>query len=162
MLYQAAVSAMSILAQMGTAGHLEHLGVSRGDFDRLVSSIPWLAQDRNRMTVTLTTLMLGSIDAQGLPRYQVYAELRSAAIAMFVHPVNISAACVYMETSPDMESLQVKSDANNLNKTNHVHADQIRAMVDDLLRSDARSSARLLFERNTGLALDLVKKEGKK
>lgn len=156
---EVAIGCMRILANLGKGGYLDSVGVSRGDFERLISDHPWLGAERNRMTNVLMSMINGSIDAMGLPRFQLPAEYLAAGVAVFVHPINCMSACVCISSAPDAEKLGRKSENGNVSKAGHVYPDQIFALVVQLFANEARTSARMLFEKQTGLALDKVKKE---
>lgn len=153
---QIAKSGMEFIANLGRAGMLESSGVSRDDFNRLVGSIPWAAKDRGRVTLTLQTLIEGSVDALGLDRFPLPAEYIAAGIAMFVQPMNVHYACRTMAKAPTNEALSRKSQMLDSQKSGFIGADQLFALVQDIYSSSARSSARSLFEKNTGLALEFV------
>jgi len=160
--YEVAKSSMKFLATMGKAGILENSGISRGDFDRLVGDLPWLASERQRMTTALQTLIMGSIDALGLPRFNVPAEYNAAGIAVFIHPINVHACCVFMSTTPDAESMGRKSTSQGHTQVDHVQPDKLFALVAQLWSDSARTGARAAFEKNSGLALSEAEKKGTK
>lgn len=147
-----ALGSMSFLAQLGRSGHLDGLGLSRADFDRFIGSDPWLASDRNRMSAILHTMANSSLDAQGLPRFSLPAEYLAAVIAVFVHPVNVHASCVF---APPSMSAQDAGRAGGVTAENCT-SEQLFALVVQLFSNSARGNARVLFEKKTGLALEKV------
>lgn len=149
-------SGMQLLANLGQAGMLESSGVSREDFKRLVSPLPWLSPDRNRMTATLHTMIVGSTDALGLPRFPLPAEYIAAGIVMFVSPTNIHAACTYMARSHDAETMARQINNSQVALPEPVNPERLFALVVQLYGSTSRSAARVLFEKNTGLSLDFA------
>jgi len=154
--YEVAASSMRLLANIGRKGFLDGLGVARADFDRFVGDEPWLSTDRNRMTSVLNTMMNASVDAMGLPRFDLPAEYAAAAIALFISPVNVHGACVFAarEAKPAEEmGRQAKSES--------VTPERLFALVIQLF-SNQRTSARALFEKNTQVCLDKAMSMGAK
>lgn len=144
---QIAVSGMKIIGQLGQAGQLDTLGISEADYKRLCSSTPWLPTEKHRMTAVLHSLIMGSVDALGLPRFQIPAEYMAAGICVFVHPVNIHAACIFSCTTGESE-LMTRGDMTT------VRPEQIFALVQAMYDNVARTDARMSFERSVGLAMD--------
>lgn len=156
---QVALGAMRLVADLGYAGFLEGAGVAKGEFQRLVSALPWTQRERNRMTVVLQSCLHGSVDSQGLPRFPLPAEYIAAGISIFVHAMNHHAACIYMASAPDAEDLARNSDMVQKNRTKHVMPDQLYSMVCLLNTQGERGMFRALFEKNSGLALESVSME---
>lgn len=146
--YEVACSSMRLVANMGHKGFLDGLGISRSDFDRLIGSEPWTFSDRNRMTVVLHTLINAGVDQMGLPRFDLPAEYIAAGICMFVHGVNVQAACVFAPPSLSAE------DSGRMAKGATCSDRQLFALVVQLYDCDVRTQARASFEKSTGLALE--------
>jgi len=146
--------AMRMIANMGTAGHLESIGLSEDDFNKVTGKLPWLGTDRNRMTQALNTLLTTTLDVLGIPRHTLCAEYVAAGIALFVHPVNAHVACRFMENAPSAMALGRGADEAEI-----CSSKQLFALVVQLVADPERSHARILFERNTGIILDKVTKE---
>jgi len=145
-----AIGSMRMLANMGRDGFLDGIGVSKLDFDRFIGDSQWINTDRNRMSSVLHALVNSSVDALGLPRFDLPAEYIAAAIALFVHPVNIMPACVYGPPSKSAE------DAANLAVCQPCTPAQLFALVKQLYADSSRHAARALFEKKTSIALDKV------
>lgn len=150
MRYEIALSAMNLIASLGREGFLDGVGVSRGDFDRLTGDAPWMSSDRNRMTATLNTLLNASVDALGLPRFNLPAEFVAAGISVFVQPINVHAAAAFCGNSGSVE------DGARGTIVSPATPEQIFALCVMLYGSQGRNSARAQFEKNTKLAIDKV------
>lgn len=148
--YEVAVASMHVIANTGRKGFLDGLGISRSDFERLVGSDPWLGTERNRMTVVLDSLINASVDSQALPRFNLPAEYRAAGIAVFVHPVNMQAACIFAASSRPKSAEEM----GRMATVDPCSAEQVFALVLQLCGSQSRNGARAQFEKNTALALD--------
>lgn len=142
---------MRMISNMGREGFLDGIGVSRGDFDRLVGNDPWMASDRNRMTTCFHTVINASVDAMGLPRFNLSAEFVAAGIAVFVSPVNCHAACVFASNGGPAEEM------GRMASISPSTPEQLFALLVQLYGDQDRTSCRALFEKNTTLALDKAK-----
>lgn len=146
--YEVAVGCMKMISNIGREGFLDGLGVSKGDFDRLVGDAPWLGCDRNRMTSCLHALLNASVDSMGLPRFNLPAEFVAAGISVFVSPVNLHSACVFTSVQGTAE------DIGRMATVCPTTPDQLFALVVQLYGSQARSAARAQFMKHTGLELE--------
>lgn len=154
--FDVACGAMRLIANIGHEGFLDGLGVSRHDFERLVGSDPWLASERNRMTTILHTMINASVDAMGLPRFNLPAEYIAAGISMFVAGVNVMPACIFAPPSRSAE------DMGRMAAVDPCTPEQVFALVCQLYSTNGRLNARALFEKKTHLALESVKVSGEK
>lgn len=146
--YETAVGAMRLISNIGREGFLDGIGVSRGDFDRLIGDAPWMAVERSRMTGCLQTVINASVDALGLPRFNLPAEFVAAGIVVFVSPVNVHSACVFASGT---------GTAADLGRGSGIcpsTPDQLFALVVQLYASPERSAARAQFSKHTGIAID--------
>lgn len=57
----------------------------------------WLPIDRTRARRSVESVVYGALDMLGYPRFPAPVEFVAAAIARYVHPVNIQTACAVME-----------------------------------------------------------------
>jgi len=146
---------MRHLSNIGKEGFLDGIGVSKGDFDRLVGDTQWLSSDRNRMTAVLHSVINASIDSMGLPRFTLPAEYIAAGICVFVAPNNSFAACIWAPVSPSAEAL------GRMAGTASTNPEQLFALVIQMYADPTRSQAREQFSKRTGLALDKVQKGGR-
>lgn len=149
--YQVAVGCMRLISNIGRQGFLDGIGVSRADFDRLVGDDPWMSVDRNRMTAVLQTVVNASVDAMGLPRFNLPAEYVAAGIAMFVSGVNVHAACVFSANGGTAE------DVGRVASISPCSPEQLFSIVVQLYGTPDCSAARVQFEKNVGLALEKVR-----
>ena len=143
-----ALGILGFIAQQGRKDQLDVLGISKEDFDRLTGSVVWIGQDRSRVSQVLSSVMYGSLDAIGIPRFQLPAEYVAAVISIFVHPINVHAACRFIERPPTAESI-----GRGVDSMDGCSAQQLFALVCQLVGSPEHSSAQLLFEKNTGLRI---------
>ena len=95
--YQVARGSLGFLANMGRVGVLDSFGITREEFEKLTGPVPWVGTDRHRVSQTLNALMHAGADILALPRFDLNAEYVAASIAIFVHPVNVYAACRFVE-----------------------------------------------------------------
>jgi len=152
--YETAVAGMRMIGSLGFSGQLDACGISQADYKRFVGDAPWIGAERNRMTQILHSLIMGTVDALGLPRFKVPAEYMAAGIAVFVAPVNVHSACTYAPITGEAELMGRGVGAPP------VLPEQLFALVQQLYRNDSRSSARALFERNVGLAIEEAARSG--
>jgi len=149
MQYKVARGAMALIAHQCKNGDLDSMGVTLEDFKKLTSHTPWLAPDRNRMNQVFNSIMSGTMDVVGVPRFQMPAEYIAAGIAMFVAPINIHVACRFMERIPTAESL-----GRGLDQADMCTAQQLFSLVVQLVADPETSHAKVLFERNTQMRIE--------
>lgn len=89
------IGALHIIA--GDVKEAEKVGASPVEFKLASQAKPWTGGDRARVTQTLEKYVFGGMDAQGLGRIQVPAEMVAAAIFVTVHPNNVRRACAFFE-----------------------------------------------------------------
>lgn len=154
MQFKVARGAMMMIANMGKVGQLDMVGISRDDFEKVSGETVWLGTDRNRVSQVLNNLLCGALDVIGVPRFQLPAEYIAAGIALFVAPVNSHAACRFMEKVPTAQALGRGADESEM-----CTARQLFALVTQLVADPMNSHAKVLFEKNTGLALERKEKE---
>src|SRR5436190_935875 len=65
------------------------LDLTEDDFDFLTSNKVWIATDRSRARRCVEACVYGTLDFVGYPRFPAPVEFIAAAIAYYVHPVNI-------------------------------------------------------------------------
>lgn len=147
--YVIAKRAMSLIAQQASMGMLDNIGLSEQDWKKVNADVPWIGSDRNRVTVSLNTLLSGVLDAAGVPRFALPAEYIAAGIAMYVSPINIQLACAYVERPRSIQSL-----AGNQNEFDTCTAAQLYALIVSFHGSTEHDHARRLFEKNTKLKLE--------
>lgn len=149
MQFTVARGAMKFICDQYKMNNIETFGVSVEDFRKLSGHAFWIATDRTRMKATLEALLSASMDVVGIPRFQMPAEYIAAGIALFVAPNNVHSACRFMERVPTAEHLGRAVDSSD-----KATADQLFALVVQLISDPQHSSAVALFERNTGLRIN--------
>ena len=105
------------------------------------------------MGTCLHILINASVDALGLPRFDLPAEYIAAGISLFVSPVNVHAACVF---APPCFSSEDQGRSRSPPSVGRVTSAQLFALVIQLYSSTDRISARGQFEKNTRIALSRV------
>ena len=143
-----AMGAMRFIANMFKEGSVESLGITQEDFKQLSSEVPWLSSDRNRMSYVLGSLLSSTMDAISVPRFEMPAEYVAAGIAVFVAPMNVHAACRFMERSGTAQEL-----SRGVESIEPVGARQLYALVVQLVTDPESSYAKVLFEKRTGIAI---------
>lgn len=89
--YTSTLYALKLVASDGL------LDLTKDDYAFLTSERLWIALDRARARKCIEAVVYGSLDALGLPRFAVPAEMVAASIVYFVHPSNLRFACLVME-----------------------------------------------------------------
>lgn len=149
MQYRTATGCMSTIAAMGRKGMLGSIGITEEDFTKVSSDTPWLGSDRNRVEQAFKCLLYGTIDACGIPRFQLPAEYIAAGISIFVSPVNIHVACRFLERIPTAEQLGRGADDSD-----PITCRQLFAIVSQLVGDPINSASVKMFEKNTGLKIE--------
>lgn len=93
------------LASLKLLGESQVLDMSSDDFEFFIAPKLWVATDRSRARRCVEAAIYGSLDFCGYPRFAVPAEFVAAAIAYYVHPVNIQTACLIMEGAEFSENI---------------------------------------------------------
>jgi len=100
-----ALGAMKMLVQSGYSGYVQACGVQEADFELLTQAKPWMNNgDMNRVSNTFQALFYAGTD-KVLARYEMPAEMIAGAICMFVHPMNLAAACGFIQRPRTAEQL---------------------------------------------------------
>ncbi len=84
---------------------IPQFGIQELAWELLTAPVPWMAVDRQQVKMTLETIMYGSLDNMGLPRYELPAEFIAATICCLVHPVNYQKACAFVENTYTAEAI---------------------------------------------------------
>lgn len=151
---EVAKGAMKLISSLGKAGYLELAGISIDDFKLVTGSNPWMSIDRNRVSTTLHALIIGSVDAQGLPRFPMAAEYIAAGICMFVGGVNTYAACHYMGPTQEAESYARQVSSREVALPDPIKPERLHALVVMLYDLPSSNAARALFSKNVGIAVE--------
>lgn len=146
-----ALAAMNYLSRQGREGYLDGIGVNQVLFDRFVGEDPWSSLERSQMCQVGMALTQGAAHQLGLPPFDMPAEWVAAVIATFVHPSNVYAACHYLASSG---MVGVEEMGRPMSKPEAVLPQRLFALVLQLVASPQRSSARAMFEKKTGIALE--------
>lgn len=148
MQYKVCAGAMLVIAQMFEKADLNTLGVSVVDFKKVSGPNVWSATDRSKMAFIMNSLLSSTINIIGCAPFQLPAEFIAAGIALWVHPINIHAACRFMERVATAESL-----GRGIENGDLVKAQQLFALIIQLKSDPDTSHAVVLFERNTGIRM---------
>lgn len=99
------ISYLNAVAAMRMVGDAAVLDLPEDDYDFLIQDKLWLARDRARARRCIEAAVYGAIDYVGFPRFAVPAEFVAAAIAYYVHPINIMSASLIMEGAEFTENI---------------------------------------------------------
>lgn len=146
--YSVARGAMSQIAAQFEAGSIDMFGVTLEDWKKLSAAKPWIANDRTRMAFIFNSLMSSTTNVIGVPAFQMPAEYIAAGIALYVHPINVHAACRFLERLPTAEE-----QGRAVEGTDKVTAAQLFALVVQLMADPQRSHAVAMFEKYTNLRI---------
>jgi len=152
--YKVARGAMTMLANAGKAGFLGLVGISQDDFNVATGETPWIGSQRNRVVQTLKSMMFLTTDNLGFPRFRLPAEYIAGAIAVFVSPVNVHAACHALAQSPSAADL-----ARGGDQLDECSAEQLFALTVQLISDPVSSDARVMFEQKTALSIERTSSE---
>lgn len=72
------------------------VNLNADDFAFLTTDKMWTGADRQRVRLCVEACVYGACDVVGMPRFEVPAEYVAAAIAYYVHPINIKYAVAEM------------------------------------------------------------------
>jgi hypothetical protein len=145
-------NAMRLIRDGGVTSAHEIAGISQGDLEMIQSDAPWGNMDQRRCRNVLDQLINGTLEVMGLPRLNVPAEMRAAAVAYFVHPANIMAACSWLEAGG------VASEIAEGGVVENVTASQLYAMV-IMLYNDV-PAAQHTFKKRLTSAVEAAVLEG--
>lgn len=99
------VSYLTALASIKLLTEISVLDLTEDDYEFLVQGKLWMPVDRSRSRRCIEGAVFGALDMVGFPRFPPPVEFIAAAIAKFVHPVNVMAACIIMEGAQFSENL---------------------------------------------------------
>lgn len=88
--YMTSVAALRMMNQSAA------LDMTPDDYEFFTSDRIWTSVDRSRARRCVEAAVYGTLDFCGYPRFPAPAEFIAAAIAHFVHPINIQTACLIM------------------------------------------------------------------
>jgi len=151
--YEVAKGTMNLIANQCKEGWLETCCITKDDFDKLTAPVCWLSVDRNRVTQTFFSLLYGTVDAIGIPRFTLPAEYIASAISVYIDPVNVLVACRFFEKVPTAEGL-----GRGVDNIENVTSKQLFGLVVQLVADVENSNARCLFEKKTGLVVSRTKR----
>lgn len=136
------------------ASNIESFGVSDADFALTTQQNPWLATDRNRVKKVLDSLIYGTMDAIGVPRFDAPAEYVAAVLAVFVSDDNLQNACRWHENLSSTDDY-VQADVP---QTELITAQQLFSLVLSFNHSDKADQARSQFEKRCQKAIEFAQK----
>lgn len=109
------------------------MDLTNEDFEFVSGDQLWLISDRTRAKRCVESLVYGAIDVVGIPRFPAPAEFVAAAIALYVHPVNIQLACGMLDGLQTAEAVLQGIDDRMSAAELFVHTLRIRAGLFDLV-----------------------------
>lgn len=146
-----AKGAMGILSNGGGRQILEDLGILPDELELVKQDISWTGNNRVSVTRTIDSLMYGTMDCLGLPRFEVPAEYIAAAIVQFCHPINYMVACRWMEGGSRTQDLANAGGPNAETpgeRVERIGSAQLFSLVLQLHNDGQAQTARAQFERN--------------
>lgn len=149
--YAVAVNCMTLIKEGACNDAFEALGIIPEDFDLVCASIPYIGDDRLRVTNVLNSLIWGTLDVVGLPRIEVPTEFIASVLSVFVAPANLAVACRWMETGSSAEDLAAGGSLDP------VTAKQLFALCCQLVKDAPQAVSR--WEQRTGRAVKRVLEE---
>lgn len=94
---ETALGAMKIIRDNEIVEGIGSFGIADSDMRLTLGNGVWIGQNRGRVVKCLSSLVWGTLDTMGAPRFEVPAEYIAAMIMMFVKPININTACSWMD-----------------------------------------------------------------
>ena len=156
--YRTAVGVLRMMAERAMVDSIASFGISEADWKLVTGPKPWIGLDRARVCRVLDSLIFGSMDLAGLPRFRVPAEYVSAVLVTFVSPNNLMLACAWREQSPSADDLSRIDGVG----AEPVRAHQLFALCTRLHSQNGieKSSAQAAFEKHVGAAIDHARVAG--
>lgn len=143
-----ALSAVKLIARGSADVDLISLGISVEDLELTTIPRPWLGQEKHIVIRTLNALANGALDALGLPTFELPAEYYAGIIATVVDPVNIHAACSWINLSRSAEDIQNGSHGSSQTVS------KLFSMVCQLANANGSQVVRQRFRAKFDLALE--------
>lgn len=128
--------------------------VLEADLDKLMSDVPWINSERARVENTISDLVYGALDLQGLPRITVSAEHLAAIISFFVSPVNFMVASVWCERREKLAAHEDIVEGRPEVECDHITASQLYALVTEAYGHESHARYRARWEAKTTQALN--------
>lgn len=150
--YETVIGVLKMIESHGLIDSLSSFGISDSDWKLTTRRAPWIATDRGRVSRTLDSLIHGTIDLVGLPRFLVPAEYIAAVLVCFVSPGNLMLAAAWRDGAPTAERL---AGEENTFGAEPVRAARLFSLCCELFSSDNGqiSASRASFEKRVGLAI---------
>ncbi|UUW39426.1 hypothetical protein [Pectobacterium phage Mimer] len=99
MSYLTALASIKLLRETGV------LDMTEDDYAFFTADRLWLPVDRSRARRCVEAAVYGALDYIGYPRFPAPAEWIAAAIAVYVHPLNLQTACLIMDGAEFSENI---------------------------------------------------------
>lgn len=125
--------ALQVLSDMSVVDACKASGVTEADYKLLSGNRIWLGADRPRIKRVFDAILYSTVDAIGVPRFNLPAEMASACIALFVGNVNVWIACGWIGTFASAESLtDYSGQPDSVEGMERVTASQLFALVSEI------------------------------
>ena len=132
------------LASINAVGESQMLDLTPEDYDFLTGDRPWLSTDRGRARRCVEACCYGALDYLGFPRFPLPVEFIAAAIAFYVHAVNLQTAALIMEGAEYTDEI-IQGDATPLQaKEIFAHTLAVRGHVKGFLHAAERHAEQQL------------------
>lgn len=132
---------------------IDACGITIEDLKLITGQGYFVNSNRSRVEQVFKSLVYGTIDALGLPRFKIPAEYIAACIAFYVHPNNHHVACSWFQTPNTAATLARAAEEFEPGIPDY----RLFALVQELLAEDALTNSHALFEKQTGIMLDYAK-----
>ncbi len=112
----------SVLASIKLAREDSFIDLTAEDMAFLMRDRIWSLAEKKKARRCIDAIIFGSLDASGLPRFEVPSEFTAGVIATFVHSTNLMIACEFMSGATTVDNMVS-------GKKEKVSASQLFAMV---------------------------------
>lgn len=126
-------SYLTAVASLKLVNDSSVLDITEDDYAFLTTDRPWVSTERSRARRCVEATVYGALDLLGYPRFPAPAEFVAAAIAYYVHPVNIQTACLIMEGAEFSENIINGIEAPLKAQVIFAHVLRLRAGMKDLV-----------------------------
>lgn len=153
--YNTAIAMLRSIEQY-TPSDFDVLGISQEDFERLSSPRPWRREEMSRIMRTITCILFGTLEVQGVPKIVVPSEFVAAHVVACVHPGNRMIACIWLaqERQTGAGALELAQRHEQPSQYDPTSADHLFALVCLLTDTSEANMARDRFREKLGLRIE--------
>lgn len=155
-----AIGSIKLLCSGAANDNLDSLGVSHKDYEITTSNTHWVGSQRTTVVKCLDSILFGSLDIIGIPRFAAPAEYIAAVICLIVSPTNLLVACRWMEDGHRIDEIATDS-GESAGSRSHVSAEKLFALCIKLHNNCDVESFKHMFNKSCGLASAITNPEPK-